>query len=87
MNSTDQDTVNIPVGVISPEARAAILACGGRIEATKKPSVSMVVLPEGAEELSSNADHAYIALPDASESVLHFTRAWQTEDCSLDLCK
>lgn len=85
MNSTE-NTVNIAVGKISDAAREAILACGGRIEATKKPSVSMVLLPSGTELTGSDDSGAFIPLPEPSQATLRFTRAWETEDCSLDLC-
>jgi hypothetical protein len=75
--------MNIAVGKISDEARKAIEQAGGSIEPTLKPSVMMVKLPTGTENLSSDALGACIALP--SEKLLCFTRAWHTEDCSLDI--
>lgn len=82
--------MNIAIGtnLISDSARNAIVTCGGRIESTLKPDIAMVVLPESAEFLSSNEDHAYIALGESEDAqVLHFTRAWHTKDCRLDLCE
>jgi hypothetical protein len=79
--------MNIAVGKITERARAAIENVGGSIEGTLKPSVWMVVLPDGTEELSSDALGCHVGLPAPSEIVLVFSRAWHTEDCSLDLCQ
>lgn len=79
--------MNIAVGKISDEARAAIIAAGGRIEATLKANVLMAVLPDTAEEISNGPKHCWISLTEDAEVILHFTRGWESEDCSLDLCK
>lgn len=83
--------MNIAVGAdkISNEARKAIGACGGHIETTLKPSIAMVVLPEGANITNENGggEHMYIALDEEEKAILHFTRGWNTEDCTLDLCE
>jgi len=77
--------MNIAVGKISDEARAAIEQRGGSITPTLKPGVSMVTLPDTAGKQASGSTGAYIDLPGVPCITLRFTRAWNVEDCSLDI--
>lgn len=85
--------MNIAVGTgkISDEARKAIAACGGRIETALDPAIALVALPDSASITNENGggEHVYIDLDEANENadVLHFTRAWHTKDCALELCQ
>ncbi len=78
--------MNIAVGKITDRARLAIEKLGGSISPSLKPGVFIVTLPEGCEELSNDALGAHIGMPEPSDVILTFSRAWHTEDCSLDIC-
>lgn len=75
--------MNIPVGMVSSAARAAIEAAGGRIETTLKEGVVMAALPgDNAEIVLSNNAGALIQMGDTT---LYLKRAWNTENCTLKL--
>jgi hypothetical protein len=75
----------IAVGSVSEEARTAIERAGGAIKPSQKPGVLMVALPATAGKQGSDSTGAYIDLPGHPLVTLRFTRAWHTEDCSLDI--
>jgi hypothetical protein len=77
--------MNIAVGRVSEEAREAIEQAGGSIAPSLKPGVLMVILPATAGKQASGSTGAYIDLPGHPLITLRFTRAWNVEDCSLDI--